>query len=266
MRVFNYLTLLVALTISACAAFYSILGLTAIFSAAFIPIVIMGGVLELGKITGAVWLHLHWNMAKWWMKFYMVPAVLALMFITSMGIFGFLSKAHIEKSVNTSDNTITISQIENKIQREQSSITDSETVLKQLDGSVQALINYDRIRGKDGAIAVREGQKEERESLSSIIDEAQIKIDKLENEKAALSVEQAKLDADVGPIRYVAALIYGDNPDENLLERAVRYMILLIVSLFDPLAIVMVLAAASGLSISGSKNFFERKEADVKKK
>ena len=93
---FGYILLAIALTISSVAAYYSIAGLTAIFAAAFWPIVIMGSVLEVGKIVTTVWLHTYWTHLKWLLKSYMSLAVIVLMFITSMGIFGFLSRAHIE--------------------------------------------------------------------------------------------------------------------------------------------------------------------------
>jgi len=103
------LVLLVALSLSGIAAYYSIIGLAAIFAAAVIPIIIMGGILEVAKLTVTVWLHQHWGRARWVMKLYLVPAVAVLMFITSMGIFGFLSKSHIEQ---TSANTESLVQVE----------------------------------------------------------------------------------------------------------------------------------------------------------
>ena len=122
MRFFNYITLFVAIVISACAAYYSIVGLTAIFAAAFWPIVIMGSALELGKLTGAVWLHLNWKHAQWWIRMYMVPAVAVLMLITSMGIFGFLSRAHIEQTAGAVDVTTQIEQLNLDVSIEQDKI------------------------------------------------------------------------------------------------------------------------------------------------
>src|SRR6056300_706518 len=92
------LTLLTALTISAVAIYYSVAGLVAIFAAAAVPIMIMGGVLEISKLVTAVWLHRYWKQTVWWLKSYLTLAVVVLMLITSMGIFGFLSKAHIEQT------------------------------------------------------------------------------------------------------------------------------------------------------------------------
>ena len=149
------LTLLVALAISGVAAWYSIVGLMAIFSAAAMPIAIMGGVLEVGKLLTASWLYQNWNRAPVLLKSYLSIAVVVLMFITSMGIFGFLSKAHIDQTISTGDNSLLISQIDNKIAREQNRVEDAEKVIAQLDQAVQVLMDFDRIRGKDGAIAVR---------------------------------------------------------------------------------------------------------------
>ena len=236
------LTLLVALAISGVAAWYSIVGLMAIFAAAAIPIAIMGGVLEVGKLLTASWLYQNWNRAPVLLKSYLSIAVVVLMFITSMGIFGFLSKAHIDQTISTGDNSLLISQIDNKIAREQNRVEDAEKVIAQLDQAVQVLMDFDRIRGKDGAIAVRESQKEERGNLNDIIDSASSTIARLQSEKLTLDSEQLKLEAEVGPIKYIAGLFYEET-NKNILEEAVRYVILVIIFVFDPLAVLLVIAA-----------------------
>ena len=236
------LTLLVALAISGVAAWYSIVGLMAIFAAAALPIAIMGGVLEVGKLLTASWLYQNWNRAPVLLKSYLSIAVVVLMFITSMGIFGFLSKAHIDQTISTGDNTLLISQIDNKIAREQNRVEDAEKVIAQLDQAVQVLMDFDRIRGKDGAIAVRESQKEERGNLNDIIDSASSTIARLQSEKLTLDSEQLKLEAEVGPIKYIAGLFYEET-NKNILEEAVRYVILVIIFVFDPLAVLLVIAA-----------------------
>jgi len=136
MRFYHYLTLLVALTISACAAYYSIIGLTAIFAASVLPIIIMGSVLELAKITGAVWLKLFWHDASWWLKFYLIPAIAVLMLITSMGIFGFLSRAHIEQTASAQEGVAQIARIETEIARQQELITVAEARIERAERSV----------------------------------------------------------------------------------------------------------------------------------
>lgn len=242
----NIIALLVALVLSGVAAWYSIIGLTAIFAAAFWPVVIMGTALEVGKVVTASWLYRNWNIAPKILKYYLTTAVIILMFITSMGIFGFLSKAHIEQTAAVSDNTALIEQIDSRIERENKKIADAETVIKQLDNSVKVLQDANRMRGKDGAIAVREKQKEERASIQATIDSALKEIDKLQGEKTTLSVEQAKIEAEVGPLKYIAELIYT-NADKNQLENAVRWVIIILVMVFDPLAVLLLIAANIGL-------------------
>ena len=240
---FGILTLLVGLAISVVAAWYSIVGLMAIFAAAKIPIAIMGAVLEVGKLLTASWLYQFWDRTNTLLKSYFTIAVVVLMFITSMGIFGFLSKAHMDQTLTVGDNSLLIERIDRKIDREKVKITDAETVVAQLDKTVQVLIDYDRIRGPSGAIAVRESQNEERASLSNIIDQAYNKIDTLSVEKLELDKEQLELEAEVGPIKYIAAFIYGDELDKTLLERAVRWIIITIIFVFDPLAVLLIVAA-----------------------
>ena len=236
------LTLLVALAISGVAAWYSIVGLMAIFAAAAIPIAIMGGVLEVGKLLTASWLYQNWKRAPVLLKSYLSIAVVVLMFITSMGIFGFLSKAHIDQTISTGDNSLLIAQIDKKIERENKRVVDAEKVIAQLDEAVQTLMDYDRIRGNDGAIAVRESQKDERRELNDIIDSASSTIATLQSEKLTLDSEQLKLEAEVGPIKYIAELFYSET-DKSILEEAVRWVILTIIFVFDPLAVLLVIAA-----------------------
>ena len=139
------LTLLTALAISAVAAYYSIIGLIAIFSAAAIPIAVMGVGLETGKLVTASWLYQNWKRVNVLLKTYLISAVLVLMFITSMGIFGFLSKAHIEQTTITSDNTLKIELIQSQIQRERRTIERAESTLARLDSALAKYIELDRI-------------------------------------------------------------------------------------------------------------------------
>jgi len=242
-----WLTLIVALAISGVAAWYSIVGLMAIFAAAALPIAIMGGVLEVGKLLTASWLYQNWKIAPRLLKTYLTAAVIVLMFITSMGIFGFLSKAHIDQTLVGGDNSLEIQSLDQQIEQEQRRIKDAELVIKQLDAAVQALINYDRIRGRDGAIAVRQSQAVERASLSGIISEASKNIKQLRDEKQPLQRQQLQLEAEVGPIKYIAALFYTDT-NKNVLEEAVRWVIITIIFVFDPLAVLLVIAANMSLS------------------
>lgn len=393
MRLFHYFTLLVAIGISICAAYYSIVGLTAIFAASAIPIIIMGSILELAKVTGAVWLKLFWKQAVWWIKVYLVPAVAVLMLVTSIGIFGFLSKAHIEQTAAAVEGTAKIERIVAEISRQQDLIAKSDEAINAAetkgtnsDATIQAQIDKEQARidavnariqpaideqnliiakeearlggsasiytdqitaidedlakldqylaadniklvqglvgapidGKAGSktskqIAQYRADKtaeksrlaisasEQKAKLTSpVIDaaheevkrirsvaEAEIansnaliekfrakigtadqtvdvtaivaaesakveaantKIDQLTEEKYGLETESRKLEAEVGPIKFVAELLYGA-ADKTLLEQAVRWMILLLVAVFDPLAIILTMAAISGLAM-----------------
>jgi hypothetical protein len=244
----SYFTLFVALSLSAIAAWYSIVGLTAIFAAAVTPIIIMGGALEVAKITITVWLHEHWHQARWLMKLYLVPAVVVLMIITSMGIFGFLSKAHLDQSVPTGDVAARVALIDERIKTQRDNIDTARAALKQMDDQVnERLARSTDDRGAERAVQIRRQQARERAALQQDIARAQAEIAQLNEQRAPIASELRAVEAKVGPIKYIAALIYGDDPDSNLLERAVRWMIILLVIVFDPLAIMMVLAATQSL-------------------
>ena len=238
------LLLISALTLSGIAAWYAIAGLMAIFAALPIPIMIMGGALEAAKLVVASWIYNNWKRIPFLMKTYFSVALVVLMLLTSMGIFGFLSKAHLDQTMDAGDTGLQIELIDGKIAREQQRIDDANKVLFQLDQAVNVLIEFDRIRGKDGAIAVREGQKEERATLTGIVDEASDAIAILRQEKLVFNKEALALEAEVGPIKYIAALIYGEEQSKTMLEESVRIVILMIVFVFDPLAVLMVMAAS----------------------
>jgi hypothetical protein len=247
-KIFNLtnLTLLVALSLSAIAAYYSIAGLIAIFSAAVIPIIVMGGILELSKVVTTVWLHKYWDRVKWSMKFYLVTSVIALAFLTSMGIFGFLSKAHSDQSLVTGDVQSKIAIYDEKIRIAKENIDANRAALKQLDAAVDQIMGRSTTeQGAERSVQIRRQQGPERQRLIREIEAEQKKISSLNEERAPIAAEVRKVEAEVGPIKYIAALIYGDNPDSNLLERAVRWVIILIVLVFDPLALTLVLAANS---------------------
>jgi hypothetical protein len=247
-KIFSFptLTLIVALTLSAIAAWYSILGLTAIFAAAVIPIIIMGGSLEVAKVVTTLWLHKYWDKAKWNLKLYLIPAVIALAFLTSMGIFGFLSKAHSDQTLVSGDTSAKVELVDEKIKIARENIAMNQKALEQMNSQVDQLLGRtDDDKGANRAVQVRRQQRAERNRLQNEIAAEQEAIAKLNEEVAPIRAEIRKIEAEVGPIKYIAALIYGDNPDTNLLERAVRWVIILIVFVFDPLALVLVLAAQS---------------------
>jgi flagellar basal body-associated protein FliL len=238
------LTLLVALSISTVAAYYSIVGLTAIFAAAVIPIIIMGSILEVGKIVTTVWLRKYWHKCGFLLKTYLTSSVVILAILTSMGIFGFLSKAHIEQNVPTSDIAAQVSLFDEKIKTQRDNIEIARKALAQMDDQInQLLVRGNDTQNAERAVQIRRQQARERAQLQREISIAQDVIVKLNEERAPLASELRKVEAEVGPIKYIAALIYGDSIDQNLLEKAVRWVIIIIVVVFDPLAIALVLAA-----------------------
>jgi len=245
---FNYLVLLTALTISGVAAYYSIIGLTAIFAAAFWPIVIMGSVLEAGKLVTSVWLKKYWDQANWQLKTYLTSAVIILMLVTSMGIFGFLSKAHMDQGVPTGDITAQVNLFDEKIKTQRDNIESNRKALAQMDATVDQTIGRSTTeQGAANAANLRRSQQRERGALQNEIAVAQKAIAKLNEERAPIASQLRKVEAEVGPIKYIAALVYGDNPDQNLLEKAVRWVIIILVLVFDPLAIALILAANSSM-------------------
>ena len=245
---FGYFTLFVALLIEVVGAYYSITGLAAIFSGAVIPILIMGGVLELGKVTAAVWLKNNWERASYQFKAYLLPAVVMLMLITSMGIFGFLSKAHNDQNLVSGDVLGKIAIYDEKIKIQKDNIESARKALQQMDAAVdQTMSRSSDEKGADKATAIRRAQTRERGNLQSEIARAQTEIVKLNDLRAPIAAEVRKVEAEVGPIKYIAKLIYDDNPDANILEKAVVWMILIIVAVFDPLALVLILAAQQSI-------------------
>lgn len=238
----------------------------AIFSAAALEIALMGAVLEVGKLVTASWLYQHWQskLVPKLLKIYLTIAVVVLVFITSMGIFGFLSKAHIDQTILTGDNSLEISQIETRIERQEKRVTDAELVISQLDAQVQTLIDYDRIRGEDGAVATRENQKEERAELNKVIDDAMTVISELNVQKLALSKEQIQLDAEVGPLKYIAELVYGEENAKDHFDQAVRWVIIVFIFVFDPLAVLLLIAA--NITLKKTKIYKRRIRGPVTKR
>jgi hypothetical protein len=261
---FSNLTLLVALSLSSVAAYYSIIGLTAIFAGAVIPVIIMGSILEVGKITTTVWLRKYWGRAGWLLKVYLVPAVIALALLTSMGIFGFLSKAHMEQGITTGDSQAKLSLYDEKIKTQRDNVELARKALTQMDNQVdQRLSRGDSENSAERAVQIRRQQAGERTKLQKDIGDAQKEIAKLNEERAPIAAENRKIEAEVGPIKYIAALIYGDNADQNMLESAVRWVIILLVIVFDPLAIALVLAANASREWDDEEPKYEQDDGPV---
>lgn len=246
--IFGYITLLIAFILSAVAAYYSVLGLTAIFAAAALPVIIMGGALETGKVISAMWLHKNWQRSPWLYKAYLVPSVLFLMLLTSMGTFGFLSKAHLDQAVPSGDVQAQITLIDERIANQKETIETAKKTIRQLSESVdQTVSRTTDANGIDRAAQLRKGQAKERNQLQNEIQTAQTAIVKLQEQRAPIAASVRKIEAEVGPIKYIAALIYGNSVDADILEKSVRWVIILIVAVFDPLAIVLILAGTKQL-------------------
>jgi hypothetical protein len=238
------LTFVTGISISIIAIYYSVLGLAAIFAAAVIPIIVMGTVLELGKLVTAWWLKANWHRAPLAIKTYLTVAVAVLMIITSMGIFGFLSKAHTDQAVPTGDVAAQVAIIDEKIKTQRDNIEASRRALLQMDAQVDQLLGRSADeKGAERAVQVRRNQARERARLQTEITVAQTEISKLNEEKAPIASKLRAVEAEVGPIKYIAKLIYGDDPDQNILEKAVTWVIIIIVFVFDPLAVLLLLAS-----------------------
>ena len=237
--ILGIITLFTALAISAVAAYYSIIGLFAIFSAGVIPIAIMGVVLELGKLVTASWLYHYWKKVPKILKTYLMSAVFILMFITSMGIFGFLSKAHIEQTTISGDKSLEIVSVENQIKRYETDIFRAENSLKLLDDT---LARYTQLGAVTKGLNARKEQEEERNELNQSIQNSTKIIAELTKKKFDLRKEQLRIESEVGPIKYIAELIYGDST-QSIIEDAVRWVIIIIVFVFDPLAVLLLISA-----------------------
>ena len=238
------ITLLTALLLSAVAAYFSIAGLMAIFSSAVIPIAVMGGTLELAKIVTASWLYRNWKTAPLLFRYYLVSSTIILSLITSLGIFGYLSKAHNDQNLVSGDVQSKIAIYDEKIKTARENIEANRKQLKQMDEAVDQVMGRSTDeKGADKAVSVRKNQSRDRVALAKDIEANQKLVAKLNDDAAPIRAEVRKVEADVGPIKYIAALVYGDNPDTNILERAVRLVIIMIVLVFDPLALTLILAA-----------------------
>ena len=399
------LTLITALAISAVAIYYSVAGLVAIFAAAAVPIMIMGSALEIAKLVTAVWLHRYWRETSWWLKGYLSAAVVVLMFITSMGIFGFLSSAHIEQTASATEGLAQIERIETELERQEtvilqaqsriesarqeqgnrdqdlqnqinieqdridsaysriqpaideqleiisseedrlqqtidpleSEIENIDTVLRDLQTAINtgdieraqsiAGTNPDGDYGPATARAVeafRSAQTQRKDSLlvqintvksaprtqslaarqeisrlrnlaeQQILDsntlisrlrsqlgqtqteqvdeivnqqtdritQANTTIDELTEQRYTLEADYRKLEAEVGPVKYIAEFVYGDAADKDLLEEAVRWVILIIIFVFDPLAVLLLIASQQTFELYRRKSKLQNNDTE----
>ena len=242
--IFAIMILLTALLLSSVAAVYSVTGLIAIFPGSEWAIIIMGGTLEVSKIAATVWLHKYWHRATIQFKLYLVPAIAVLMIITSMGIFGYLSASHLAQGLPSGDIMAQVQLLDDKIKTELYNIEANKKTLQQLDSQVDQLLSRtDSERGATHAVKIRSQQVDERRLLQESVAQSQKTVAQLQNERLPIAMQVRKVEAEIGPVKYIAALMYGDNPDSNTLEHAVRWVIILLIIVFDPLAIVLILVA-----------------------
>jgi len=240
---FTTILFLTAILISAVAEFYSIAGLVAIFSSQPIASIIMGASLGVGKLVAASWVYRNWSTAPRILKYYFTIAVVILSLITSMGIFGYLSKAHLDQSVIIGGSADKVRILDEKIKTSKENIEANRKSLKQMDEAVdQIMARSTDEKGADKAAALRRSQSKERTNLLSGIESEQKKIITINEERAPLAADLSKIEAEVGPIKYVAELVYGESSEE-MIGKAVRMMIILIIFVFDPLAILLLIAA-----------------------
>ena len=228
------------LFISAIAAWVSIIGLSSIFPGAVFIVTLMGIALELGKLTSVSWLYRFWNKTNIILKTYFTIAILILSVINSIGVFGYLSKAHIEGTQGIEAGTDQISLLDAQIAVEQQTVEADRNALKQMDAAVNNLTASERTTER--AVRVRTSQRRERTSLNAEIAASNKKIIELQQQKSVLNVSQRKLETDVGPIKYVAQFVYG-NKDADTIEHSVTILILILICVFDPLAILLLVAA-----------------------
>ena len=235
------LTLISAISISVIAAGYSIVGLATLFAGAKVAIIAMGSALEVGKLVAASWLYRNWNsnLLPRSIKWYLTTSVIVLVFVTSMGIFGFLSKAHLDQVRPSGNNAVQIALIDKQIDQQQIIIDRNESVLDQLDRVMEVYIDRERVTK---GLKERKKQKEERDLLNAEIKLAMDEIAKLTTDKSNIEIEQLKIEADVGPLKYVAELIYGDKAQDHF-DKAVRIIIIVLIFVFDPLAVLLLIAA-----------------------
>ena len=255
------ITFLSAISISVIAAGYSIVGLSTLFAGAVVPIIAMGSALEVGKLVAASWLYNNWRnkLVPYTIKMYLTFAVIVLIFITSMGIFGFLSKAHLDQVKPTSSNNIKIELLDKQINQQQLIIDRAEGQLTLLDKALEVYIDKEYVsRG----LKERKKQEEERTLLNTAITDASNKIGELTLQKSELALEQDKIEAEIGPIKYIAELIYGENA-KDYFDKAVRWVIIVLIFVFDPLAVLLLIAA--NISLRSRKVEKEEKENKIKK-
>ena len=232
----NYLAFLTSLLVAGVAAYFSVIGLATIFAGSFWPVVIMAGALEIGKIVTAGFLHIRWSDINNWFKVYLSSAVVVLMLITSLGIFGFLAKANIEQTLQGDRFSLELSIIDKRLEAKEKELERYEERLSNLDYII------DTARPQDRNYIDRR-QRDERAEIAIDIDNVVAEIVVLNEDKLPLQREQLVQEGEIGPIKYVAEMIYGEDVAKDKLDNAARILIFFIIFAFDPLAILLLVAS-----------------------
>ena len=238
----KYLTLASAFVITCVAEYFSIIGLTTIFVGAFYSVVIMGISLAIGKLVATSWLYRNWYSAPLTIKYYLIAAVLVLMFITSLGTFGYLSKAHIEQKVPSGDIVYKIGVIDERIKMAKETIDSYRRDLKRMDDSVdQTLLRSSNELGAQRSEQIRRQQTQERSRILANIEAQQKIVSSLSDERAPLAASIRKIESELGPLKYITEFVYGTD-SSSATEKAVMWIIILLALVLDPLAIALLLA------------------------
>ena len=251
------------IAVSVVGAYYSILGLAALFAGAYWAVITMGVTLEIAKLVTVSWLYRNWNLdlLPQSIRAYLLSAVLMLMFITSIGIFGFLSKAHLDTAAPNTGNRLLVKNIERQIDSEKKAITGAQKIIDQLDTALDKVIDKDADKG----LIERQKQTNERNRVNNIIANSSKKITDLSNQKLKYDKDQLAIDKEVGPFKYVAEILFGDADDGNL-DRAVRFIIICLILVFDPLAVLMLVAVNVSIKEYQRNKGVKNKEEDLEKK
>jgi hypothetical protein len=261
--ILNILLLISGLAVSIIGAYYSILGLATLFAGAYWAVITMGITLEVAKLVTVSWLYRNWklDLLPQSIRMYLLSAVLMLMFITSIGIFGFLSKAHLDTSAPNTGNRLLVKNIERQIESEKKSITGAQKIVDQLDKALDKVIDKDADKG----LIERQKQQNERNRANNIITTSSNKITQLSNQKLNYDKNQLAIDKEIGPFKYVAEILFGDADDGNL-DRAVRFVIICLLFVFDPLAVLMLIAVNVSIKEYQRNKGVKNKEEELEKK
>lgn len=261
--ILTILLLISGLAVSIIGAYYSILGLAALFAGAYWAVVTMGITLEVAKLVTVSWLYRNWklDLLPKSIRMYLLSAVLMLMFITSIGIFGFLSKAHLDTAAPNSGNRLLVKNIERQIDSEKKAIVGAQKIIDQLDKALDKVIDKDADKG----LVERQKQQNDRNRANNIITNSSNKITQLSNQKLNYDKNQLAIDKEIGPFKYVAEILFGDADDGNL-DRAVRFVIICLLFVFDPLAVLMLVAVNVSIKEYQRNKGVRNKEEELEKK